>query len=284
MAPAIAHFLVGASLVLLFAAPFVLRYGIDQTWVIWLVAVGGIWGLLPDIHHIVPVYSEELFALHESSPWVDLFALHYTLDRPLIREMYNESVLASVLLFLIAITVFQLAAHVRDREFVAETTLERGFATVLAHGIAAAYAGFVVGVVFRITSRLEQVAALIGQDSLVIGGVLVVAFSLLGGAIFAVGLERIGPSRTVTSPLSGGLAGLSMALVSWIVGITLLIPVWMRTVFGIEVAIPYIHWASFAGIAVYGIAFGMIYATVRGALTPRDDSARRLWSGRTIHQ
>lgn len=283
MAPAIAHFLVGASLGLLFAAPFALRYGVEQTRVIWLVALGGIWGLLPDIHHVVLAYSEELFALHDS-PWVDLFALHYTLDRPVIRDMYNESVFGSILLFLIAVAVFQLADHVRDREFVAETSLERVFATVLAHGIAAAYAGFAIGVVFRITARLEQVAALIGRDGLVVGGLLVVAFSLAGGAVFAAGLEYLGSARTVTSPRTGGLAGLAMALAGWIGGVALLVPLWMRVAFGTEVAIPYVHLASFAGIAVYGVVFGVVYATIRGAFAPRDGSTRRLWSGGSIHR
>ena len=108
MAPAIVHFLVGASILLVVATPLATRYGVRALWPLWLVVVGGLWGLFPDVHHITPVYQAELYALH-NSPWADLFAFHYTLDRPFVRARYVESVFLSILLFLASVTVFSIA-------------------------------------------------------------------------------------------------------------------------------------------------------------------------------
>ena len=108
MAPAIVHFLLGAALFLLVAVPFAYRYEMGQRWALWLVVIGGVWGLFPDVHHITPVYETELRALHHSA-WADLFAFHYTLDRPAVRSRSIESIFASVLLFLSAVTTFVLA-------------------------------------------------------------------------------------------------------------------------------------------------------------------------------
>ncbi|UTF54731.1 hypothetical protein [Natronosalvus rutilus] len=108
MAPAIAHFLVGASLVLLVAAPLAARYDLDGRWPLWLVVVGGIWGLGPDIYHVTPVYQAPLETFHYTS-WADLFAFHHTLDRPFVRARYDASVFGAIALFLGAVSVYTVA-------------------------------------------------------------------------------------------------------------------------------------------------------------------------------
>ncbi|ELZ21477.1 hypothetical protein [Natrinema limicola] len=120
MAPAIAHFLVGASLLLLLTIPIALRYRLAPWIPLWLVALGGLWGLGPDIHHIAPVYEIKLRTVHDS-PWVDLFAFHYTLDRPAVRAQYLSSVFGSILGFLGAVTTFMLATVLRSRTTLTET-------------------------------------------------------------------------------------------------------------------------------------------------------------------
>jgi len=52
VAPAITHFLVGAAILLSIAVPLAMRYDVDREHAIWLVPLGGIWGLAPDAHHI----------------------------------------------------------------------------------------------------------------------------------------------------------------------------------------------------------------------------------------
>lgn len=111
MAPAIVHFLVGASVLLVVATPLAVRYEPGWRWPLWLVAIGGVWGLAPDVHHVAPVYEAQLRAFHDSR-WADLFAFHYTLDRPSVRARYTESVLASILCFLGAVGAFTLAGTV----------------------------------------------------------------------------------------------------------------------------------------------------------------------------
>lgn len=116
MAYAIVHFLAGASILLVLAAPIAYRIDLGGQWPLWFVAFGGIWGLVPDIHHISPVAEAGLYALHES-PWADLFAFHYSLDRPAVRGRYVESVFASLLGFLGVVSLYALAetAGVRSR-------------------------------------------------------------------------------------------------------------------------------------------------------------------------
>ena len=105
MAPAIAHFLVGASLVLVVALPFCLPYGVNREHGLWLIPIGGIWGITPDLHNIAPVLTTKLYAFHNSR-WVDLFGLHYTLDRPIVRQQYVASVFGSILVFSLAVALF----------------------------------------------------------------------------------------------------------------------------------------------------------------------------------
>jgi len=101
VAPAITHFLVGAALLLFVAALLTVRYGVDRRNAFWIIPLGGIWGLLPDIHHIAPVLASELYAFH-NMPWADLFAFHYTLDREFVRDRYYHSVIGSIVLFCLA--------------------------------------------------------------------------------------------------------------------------------------------------------------------------------------
>ncbi|TYL36926.1 hypothetical protein CV102_19405 [Natronococcus pandeyae] len=121
MAPALVHFLVGAALLLLLATPLALRYRLPAWVPLWLVAVGGLWGLFPDIHHIAPIYGAELHAFHDTQ-WANLFAFHYTLDRPAVRTQHNASVVGAILFFFAATGTFTLAAAVHARTTIAETT------------------------------------------------------------------------------------------------------------------------------------------------------------------
>ena len=126
MAPAIAHFLFGAALLLTAAVPVVLRYDLDREHAIWLIPLGGVWGLIPDLHNIAPAFVETLYAFH-NTPWVDLFGFHYTLDRPAVRAQYEASVFGSIAVFLIAITGFWTAGRIRRVAPVARRPLEHAF-------------------------------------------------------------------------------------------------------------------------------------------------------------
>lgn len=265
MAPAIAHFLVGASIVLLFAAPFALRYGVDQNRLLWLVAAGGLWGLAPDVHHVVPVYRDRVEGVHDS-PWSDLFGLHYTLDHPAARELYLESIFGAILLFFVAVAAFSASNRVREREVVVETDLERLLVSSYALGAASAYAGFAVGLLLRGTAQLETVALLVGYRHPVVGGVLLVPLSLAGGAAIAILLERLVFRQYPVTPRTGALAGLAAGLLSWGTGVAFLIPLWLRLL-GVYRPVPYAHWGTLPGFVAFGVVFGVAYAAVRGAFS-----------------
>ncbi len=111
MAQAIVHFLVGASIVVLFTTPLALRYETVRRHGLAIGTGGGLWAMLPDLHHVVPVYSGPIRAFHQSM-WTDLFGFHYTLDLDPVRA-YNTDrlVLAAVLVFLGAAVTFTLASE-----------------------------------------------------------------------------------------------------------------------------------------------------------------------------
>lgn len=111
MAPALVHFLVGASIFLLVATPVAIRREFPPWVPLWLVAIGGLWGLLPDLHHVAPVYGAEISTFHDSR-WADLFALHYTLDQSITHARGIASIAGSILLFLGAVGVFTVATYV----------------------------------------------------------------------------------------------------------------------------------------------------------------------------
>jgi len=122
MAPAIVHFLVGASLLLLLTIPVALRYRLALWIPLWLVALGGLWGLGPDLHHIAPIYKTELRTLHDSA-WANLFAFHYMLDRPVVRAQYTASVFGSILGFLGTVTIFMVATELRTQTNLTDTAV-----------------------------------------------------------------------------------------------------------------------------------------------------------------
>lgn len=75
MSLAITHFAVGgilSTIVLLYLLPPT-RYARS------LVLLGGVWGMIPDLHQISPVFTAQLRAYHHS-PFANIFWLHETLD------------------------------------------------------------------------------------------------------------------------------------------------------------------------------------------------------------
>lgn len=73
---AISHFAFGASMTGLLFWLFCprLRYGRS------LVLLGGVWAMIPDAHHVTPLFKSQLRAIHDSQ-WMDLFWAHRFFDR-----------------------------------------------------------------------------------------------------------------------------------------------------------------------------------------------------------
>lgn len=267
MAPAIVHFLCGAALFLFIAAPFALRYRSDRRWELWLVLAGGVWGLVPDVHHISPVYQKRVHAIHDS-PVVDIFAFHYTLDRPAIRALYIESIFVSILLFLLAVCVFSLAVYVRDRLRPPETVSERALVVVGSGTIAAGYAVVATSVVFLHTGQLDVLATLAGFDGRdgilqhLFGWLTLASFGVAAGILFGAAFELVAPSQHVTGVIAGTTVGAVFAVLSW-VGLTVLFAHLSDDVAGVGAL--WIHWPSLAGVVVFGVTCGLFYALLRGA-------------------
>ena len=121
MAMAIAHFAVGAmatALLLMVVAP---RLLLSPT----VVALGGTWAMAPDVHHVLPVGSEAVRAIH-MSPWADVFWFHHLLDRVDPTDSVTFAA-GTVLLLLVVLSASELVARFR-------TTPDVGFPVEDRHG------------------------------------------------------------------------------------------------------------------------------------------------------
>ena len=114
---AIAHFaagLLGTALLLALVAPRLLR---SPT----LLAIGGVWGMVPDAYWVTPVGFDALRALH-TAPWVNLFWFHGVMDRMDPRDTHAFAAEVLVLLF-VCLPVVELYARWRLGEFGSDADL-----------------------------------------------------------------------------------------------------------------------------------------------------------------
>ena len=262
MAPAIAHFLIGAACLLTAAVPVVLRYDLDREHAIWLIPLGGIWGLIPDLHNIAPVFVETLYAFH-NTPWADIFGFHYTLDRPAVRAQYEASVFGSITVFLIAIAGFWTAGRIRRVAPVARRPLEHAFVVLLATGLAGILATLALWVAVSVQSGFPIAASLVGSSSVLVGGLLTILAGGALGVICAVLLELTLSEPTRIDPVSTAGVGSFIGVGVWLI----VVPVPLAVVTGSEV--PLLHLGSLTALVGYGVIFGSAYSLVRGAFSRR---------------
>lgn len=103
----IAHFAVGAALTTVAVTVLAPSVGYPRT----IAALGGGWATLPDAHNVSPVFTAQLRQLHYTSPWMDLFWFHRTLDG---IEAANTNAFAAAMLAAFIVTTM-LAEHLDDR-------------------------------------------------------------------------------------------------------------------------------------------------------------------------
>ncbi|WP_436347889.1 hypothetical protein [Natronorubrum sp. FCH18a] len=270
MAPAIVHFLVGASLLLLLATPLALRFETVRRYQLWLILSGGLWGLVPDVHHVAPVSQRRLESLHASS-WADLFAFHNTLDQPPLADMSLELIFGAILLFLVAITVFTAVGNRsagNGHGTASESPLAQFVTAVVCVALAALIAGVVLGAGLHATNRLESVAALYGREGARAGAVLLLAWSVVTGAGIAAIIAVTDETMRATDPVAGISVGLLVAVVGWLFGIAVALPLWMQRFFAVSRPFPYLHWQSLIGLLVFGFVFGLCYSLLRRLVGP----------------
>ena len=271
MAPAIAHFLVGAALLLLAFAPIALRYDVSREHAIWLIPLGGIWGLLPDVHHIAPIFQAELYALHNTA-WMDLFALHYTLDRPAVRARYYESVFGSIVFFTVAVAAFSVTPYLRaSGQRARQSRLARSVVAVGSSLVAAAYATVVLGVIVSIQHAFGAVSALVGSDSGLVGGLLLIPIGAGLGLVYGALLEARLRSGQRLEPTMAAVGGAGVGVLCWLGGVVILLPLWLELVGAGSSGPPLLHGGSLLALVAYGTVFGAVYALVREGVRPQSD-------------
>lgn len=256
MAPAIAHFLIGAGLLLIVVAPIAYRYDLDHTLTPALVPIGGIWGILPDIHHVTPIYQAQLRAIHRS-PWMDLFAFHYLLDTPTVRGMYHETVFGSILFFSIAVVTYSVVLRARS------TRLH----PVVATGIATGYGGVILSVLAIHQQRYNQLATVVGGDGLLVGWLVLASVTLLAGTMLAVTHEmltigRLFPAIDRRRPVALPVASVPIVGALWLAA-SIAVPVWFRSIHNTRLSFPWFEWMALLWLLVFAVVFSTVYALFR---------------------
>lgn len=97
MSLAIAHFAFGAAMTTLVVMLLLPDLRFSRT----LVLVGGGWAMVPDLHQISPAGQAQLYEFHRTSPVVDLFWFHRTLDS---LDPADSKTVAAVLLAVFIVT------------------------------------------------------------------------------------------------------------------------------------------------------------------------------------
>lgn len=260
MAPAIAHFLVGASLLLFVVLIPFLRYEFPAEHTLWAVPIGGIWGVVPDFHHIAPGYNDMLYSFHRS-PWAEVFALHYTLDQPGIRAQYHESIFVSIAVFTIAIASFWIAARYWVTSRPADSVHERVVFTCGATLIAAGLAIVAFGTVISIQLLIPPIAASVGMSGVFTGWGIIGAWGVAAGFAWTGTIEAI-LSPQVSEPIYSAGVGCVIGMTVWLGSAVIIIPVLTGQ------PAPVLHWGGLAALLTYGLVFGTVYSSLRGTFLP----------------
>lgn len=260
MAPAITHFLIGASLLLYVALIALLRYEFPVEHTLWVVPIGGVWGVVPDFHHIAPGYTDALYAFH-ASPWVEVFALHHTLDRPAIRAQYHESIFAAIAVFTITVASVWIAARYRTATRSPETRRGRAVIAGAATIIAAGLATIAFGVTISIQQLLASVAALVGLSGVYTGWIITGVWGISVSWLWTVAIEALSPESHVSNPVFGAGIGCIGGAAVWLSSAIFIIPILTSQ------SVPVVHWGGLIALLTYGTVFGAAYATLRGAFT-----------------
>lgn len=268
MAPAIVHFLVGAAFLLLLATPLALRSAHVRNSGLLLVVAGGLWGLAPDVHHVAPVYSEQLYAFHESG-WADAFAFHYTLDLVPVRDLMFVSIFASIVLFCIAVAVFTVACWIGERY--GDTSVTVGTGTVSGILVGAFVTTVILGTTVHSGGHLDALGMFVGPQESVLGWVVIGVCATLATVGFAL-LVELGPGSEALSPSWATVTGLALGVLTWLVAVMTL-PMFLLRLFGTPLSLGHVGAATLVGFALAGAALGLAYTVVARWINEQSDRA-----------
>ena len=254
MAPALVHFLGGAAILLALATPIAFADGRARRAGLWLVVAGGLWGLLPDLHHVAPVARGELRAFHDSLA-ANGCAFHYTLDSPAVRERTLASLAGSIAAFCLVVALFELAGRTQPER----SRVVRGIVSGMGVAIGALLAATVFGGMLSATDRVAAAAALVGRDGTLSGTAVLLGASVADSVAVAVFV----PDRYARRPVAAAAFELLLGLAAWTAGIGLALPIWAQIALEAGLPVPFVDWPSLLALASAGTLVGACVATVR---------------------
>ena len=257
MSYAIVHFLVGASLFLLLATPLALRSQRVRDLALVLVTAGGIWGLVPDFHHLSPFFQERLYAIH-GTPFVDVFAFHYMLDLDPVRDQPRLAIFVSLVLFSLSATVFTATCRIGSRYEDRRVTVDNGSITAI---LAAAFVSMIIlGTVFLSGGYFDEIGMLSGATA-PIGWLLLAGATTVAAIGFSL-LVELGPGSDALSPGWAGMIGSLLGVIVWLFGVVMALPIFLLRFFGTDLSLAHVDAFTLVGFAIAGGALGWTYIKV----------------------
>ncbi len=140
-----------------------------------------------------------------------------------------------------------------------DTVSRSGDESEVAGAIAGFFAGAMFGAMMSTTTMMENVAAMVGMESVAVGWVVHFAVSILVALVYVkvVSIDRL--VQYATRPSTGVGLGLGYGIVLWIVGVAFVMPLWLGFVTPATPSVPNVDWMSFVGHLIYGVFLGTLY-------------------------
>lgn len=126
-------------------------------------------------------------------------------------------------------------------------------------GIAGFIGGAMFGAMMSATSMMENVAAMVGMESIAIGWLVHFGISIFVAVLY-VGLVSSSRLRQyATRPSTGAGLGVGYGLALWVVGVVFAMPLWLGITTPMSPVVPNLDWMSFVGHLIYGVFLGTLY-------------------------
>lgn len=126
-------------------------------------------------------------------------------------------------------------------------------------GIAGLIAGFVFGAIMSHTEMMEMVAMLLDLEEVWHGWLFHYVISIAFGLIFVPIAAATAVSAWVNRPSRGAVAGGIYGIVAWVVGASIVMPLWMGAIHDVDPSVPDFNYMSFVGHIAYGVVLGVLY-------------------------
>lgn len=129
----------------------------------------------------------------------------------------------------------------------------------VAGGISGFFAGAMFGAMMSATSMMENVAAMIGLESIAAGWIVHFTISIFVALLYVGLVSNNWLGRFANQPSTGAGLGIVYGVILWLTGVVFIMPLWLSIVTPATPPVPNVDWMSFVGHLIYGVFLGALY-------------------------